>query len=149
MAAGLTITASGLDAFRTAFDQVVREQLNKEDLDQRLETDGSLIAADMTLLLAEHIREAGPWGHHFPEPMFDGVFRVLQQRIVGQRHLKIVLMEPLSGLAIDAIQFNTDLSVWPNESNKSVRAVYKLDVNEFRGQQSVQLMIEYLELVVE
>ncbi|WP_372738699.1 single-stranded-DNA-specific exonuclease RecJ [Neptunomonas sp.] len=149
MAAGLTITASGLEAFRTAFDQVVREQLNKEDLDQRLETDGSLLAADMTLLLAEHIREAGPWGHHFPEPMFDGVFRVLQQRIVGQRHLKIVLMEPLSGLAIDAIQFNTDLSIWPNEAINSVRAVYKLDINEFRGQQTVQLMIEYLELIVE
>lgn len=149
MAAGLTIAAAGLDAFRIAFDQVVREQLKKEDLDQRLETDGSLLAADMTLLLAEHIREAGPWGHHFPEPMFDGVFRVLQQRIVGQRHLKIVLMEPLSGLAIDAIQFNTDLSVWPNEANNRVRAVYKLDVNEFRGQQSVQLMIEYLELVPE
>ena len=149
MAAGLTIPASGLEAFRTAFDQVVREQLTKEDLEQRLETDGSLLAADMTLVLAEHIREAGPWGHHFPEPMFDGVFRVLQQRIVGQRHLKIVLMEPLTGLAIDAIQFNTDLSVWPNAAINSVRAVYKLDINEFRGQQSVQLMIEYLELIVE
>ena len=149
MAAGLTLTASGLEAFRAAFDQVVREQLKKEDLDQRLETDGSLLATDMTLVLAEHIREAGPWGHHFPEPMFDGVFRVLQQRIVGQRHLKVVLMEPQSGLAIDGIQFNADLSMWPNEGIKSVRAVYKLDVNEFRGQQSVQLMIEYMECVVE
>lgn len=149
MAAGLTLTASGLEAFRAAFDQVVREQLKKEDLDQRLETDGSLLAADMTLVLAEHIREAGPWGHHFPEPMFDGVFRVLQQRIVGQRHLKLVLMEPQSGLAIDGIQFNADLSIWPNEGIKSVRAVYKLDVNEFRGQQSVQLMIEYMECLVE
>ncbi len=149
MAAGLTLTASGLEAFRAAFDQVVREQLKKEDLDQRLETDGSLLAADMTLVLAEYIREAGPWGHHFPEPMFDGVFRVLQQRIVGQRHLKLVLMEPQSGLAIDGIQFNADLSIWPNEGIKSVRAVYKLDVNEFRGQQSVQLMIEYMECLVE
>ncbi|SIS45089.1 single-stranded-DNA-specific exonuclease RecJ [Neptunomonas antarctica] len=149
MAAGLTLAANGLEDFRQAFDDVVREHLNKEDLDQHLETDGPLQSTEMTLALAENIREAGPWGHQFPEPLFDGVFRVLQQRIVGQRHLKIVLMEPLSGLAIDAIQFNTDLAVWPSESINSVRAVYKLDVNEFRGQQSVQLMIEYLEPVTD
>ncbi len=149
MAAGLTISGTGLERFREAFDEVVREQLSKEDLEQRLETDGALQAADMTLALAENIREAGPWGHQFPEPLFDGVFRVLQQRIVGQRHLKIVLMELSSGLALDGIQFNTDLAVWPDDNINSVRAVYKLDVNEFRGQQSVQLMIEYLEPVVE
>jgi single-stranded-DNA-specific exonuclease len=149
MAAGLTIAASDLERFREVFDEVAREQLSKEDLEQRLDTDGVLEATDMTLALAESIREAGPWGHQFPEPLFDGVFRVLQQRIVGQRHLKIVLMELSSGLALDGIQFNTDLAVWPDDSINSVRAVYKLDVNEFRGQQSVQLMIEYLEPVVE
>ncbi|QEQ95648.1 single-stranded-DNA-specific exonuclease RecJ [Neptunomonas concharum] len=145
MAAGLTLAADHFDLFCEAFDQVVRQQLSAEDLDQRLETDGSLLPEELSISLAEHIREAGPWGHHFPEPLFDGDFRILQQRLVGKKHLKLVLMDPASGMHLDAIQFNTDLSSWPNEACKSVRVVYKLDVNEFRGQRTVQLLIEYIE----
>jgi single-stranded-DNA-specific exonuclease len=145
MAAGLTLDVDKLEIFRQQFDQVARESLREEDLNQRLETDGALSASDLTLTLAEKLREAGPWGHHFPEPLFDGTFSILQQRVVGLRHLKLVLMEPTSGQAIDAIHFNADMSAWPNEAAQQVRCVYKLDVNEFRGQKTVQLLVEYLE----
>ncbi|PIE20766.1 MAG: single-stranded-DNA-specific exonuclease RecJ [Neptuniibacter caesariensis] len=145
MAAGLTIAAEDLTLFKQAFDEEVRRQLSTEDLEQQVLTDGVLQASDMTLELAELIRDAGPWGHQFPEPLFEGVFSLLQQRLVGQRHLKMVLMEPNSGLAIDAIQFNADLDLWPDEAITKVRAVYKLDVNEFRGQRNVQMLVEHLQ----
>lgn len=145
MAAGLTLYPGTLDRFKLAFDKAVREQLTADDLDQCIETDGELTASEMCLELAEGLREAGPWGHHFPEPLFDGCFSVLQQRIVGHRHLKLVLMDPSTGSSVDAIHFNADMECWPDQAIVSVRAVYKLDVNEFRGQRSVQLMVDYLE----
>jgi len=145
MAAGLTLNSGALDQFKVAFDQAVREQLSADDLDQRIETDGELSASEMSLELAERLREAGPWGHHFPETLSDGQYSVLQQRIVGQRHLKLVLMDAKTGISVDAIHFNADMDCWPDQAIVSVRAVYKLDVNEFRGQRNVQLMVDYIE----
>lgn len=144
MAAGLSLSADRLEAFRDAFDQEVRRQLDESALTQRVLTDGALSADQMTLELAALIREAGPWGHQFPEPRFDGRFRLLQQRIVGQRHLKLVLMEPTSGMALDGIAFNVDTRRWPDESVTEIELVYRLDINEFRGQRNLQLMIEQL-----
>ena len=149
MAAGLTLAADGLTRFSECFDAEVRAQLSASDLDQCIETDGELAAADMTLELARTLREAGPWGHHFPEPLFDGCFQVLQQRVVGVRHLKLMLMEVSSGISLDAIWFNADLANWPGDAAQRVRVVYKLDINTFRGQSSVQLLIEYLECVTD
>lgn len=147
MAAGLSLQADKLEAFRQAFDRVVRQTLSDKDLEQRIETDGVLRGDEMTLAFAEQLRDAGPWGHQFPEPLFDGEFRLVQQRVVGQKHLKMVLMERDTGYTVDAIHFNADMMLWPNESVQSVRAVYKLDVNEFRGQRTVQLLIDHLEAV--
>ncbi|EAR62953.1 single-stranded-DNA-specific exonuclease RecJ [Neptuniibacter caesariensis] len=144
MAAGLTIRVSDLELFQSAFDEEVKRQLSEQDLEQQVLTDGLLTSEEMTLELAEMLRDAGPWGHQFPEPLFEGQFSLLQQRVVGQRHLKMVLMEPSSGLAIDAIQFNADMGLWPDESRTQVRVVYKLDVNEFRGQRNVQMLVEHL-----
>ncbi|WP_415885955.1 single-stranded-DNA-specific exonuclease RecJ [Neptuniibacter sp. QD37_6] len=144
MAAGLTIKATDLELFQNAFDEEVRRQLSESDLQQEVLTDGELTAADMTIELAELLRDAGPWGHQFPEPLFDGQFTLIQQRVVGQRHLKMVLMEPISGLAVDAIQFNADMEVWPDQDITQVRAVYRLDVNEFRGKRSVQMLVDHL-----
>lgn len=147
MAAGLTLAAERLDDFRQAFDLEVRRQLDEDALTQRVVTDGALSAEQFSMELAEQIREAGPWGHQFPEPRFDGRFRLLQQRIVGQRHLKLVLMEPASGMALDAIAFNIDTRQWPDQSVTEVDVVYRLDINEFRGQRNLQLMIEQLQPV--
>lgn len=144
MAAGLTIKATDLELFQNAFDAEVRRQLSESDLQQEVLTDGELTADDMTIELAELLRDAGPWGHQFPEPLFDGQFTLIQQRVVGQRHLKMVLMEPISGLAVDAIQFNADMEIWPDQDITQVRAVYRLDVNEFRGKRSVQMLVDHL-----
>ena len=144
MAAGLTIAKADLDRFEVAFAAEVTRQTRKEDLDRVIETDGELAPNQFTMELAQMIQEAGPWGHQFPEPSFHGEFRLLQQRIVGQKHLKMVLQEPTTGLALDAIAFNVESDVWPNASINRVRAVYRLDINEFRGQRSLQLMVEWL-----
>jgi single-stranded-DNA-specific exonuclease len=145
MAAGLTIAEDHLDAFRDAFDAEVRRQLDAEDLTQRILTDGELPESAFSLELAEALRNAGPWGHHFPEPLFEGRFHLLQQRIVGRRHLKLVVMPEGGTLALDAIAFNVDTLRWPDESVQTLRLVYRLDVNEFRGQRTLQLMVDQLQ----
>ncbi len=144
MAAGLTIAKADLERFEVAFAAEVARQTRKEDLDRVIETDGELAPKQFTMELAQMIQEAGPWGHQFPEPSFHGEFRLLQQRIVGQKHLKMVLQEPTTGLALNAIAFNVDTNVWPDASINRVRTVYRLDINEFRGQRSLQLMVEWL-----
>jgi single-stranded-DNA-specific exonuclease len=144
MAAGMTLKATDYQQFSEAFDREVRRQLSEADLQETVLTDGSLLAAEISIEMAEMLREAGPWGHQFPEPLFDGEFALLQQRLVGQKHLKMVLMDPASGLAVDAIKFNADLELWPNDSVARVRVVYRLDINEFRGQRSVQLIVDQL-----
>lgn len=144
MAAGMTIAADDLPAFREAFDTEVRRQLDAADLTQRILTDGELAEAEFSMTLAEELRNAGPWGHQFPEPLFEGRFHLLQQRIVGQRHLKMVVMPEGGTLALDAIAFNVDTLVWPDESLQRVRLVYRLDVNEFRGQRTLQLMVDWI-----
>lgn len=144
MAAGLTIAEQDLELFKQAFAAEVGNQISEADLQQEVLTDGSLSAADMNLELADLLRDSGPWGHQFPEPLFEGEFALLQQRVVGQRHLKMVLMEAESGLALDAIAFNADMDTWPDESITRVRVLYRLDVNEFRGKKSVQLLVQHL-----
>jgi single-stranded-DNA-specific exonuclease len=148
MAAGLSLAREQFPAFEAAFDAVVREQLSADDLTAVLWSDGPLAAEQFTLELAQSLREGGPWGQHFPEPLFDGEFLLVQQRIVGERHLKMVLADPQQPARIlDAIAFHVDTRRWPNAGLEKVRVAYRLDINEWRGQQSVQLLVEYLEPV--
>ena len=149
MAAGMSLEHQHFAAFAQAFDEEVRRQLSDEDLTALLVSDGELAAEDFTIAIAAQLREAGPWGQHFPEPLFDGEFYLIQQRLVGEKHLKMVLSLDAAGTQlIDAIAFNVDLLVWPNPAATRARLAYRLDVNEFRGKQSVQLMVEYLEACV-
>ncbi|MGK0442918.1 MAG: single-stranded-DNA-specific exonuclease [Pseudohongiellaceae bacterium] len=142
MAAGMTLLKANYPAFVQAFDGEVRRQLTEDDLQAVLLTDGSLSSSDFNLKLAHHIREAAPWGQHFPEPLFEGQFYLQQQRLVGEKHLKLVLStEEKGGVMIDGIAFNVDTKLWPNAQANSVNVVYKLDVNEFRGNESVQFMV--------
>jgi single-stranded-DNA-specific exonuclease len=146
MAAGMTLLKADFEAFRAAFDQEVRRQLTEDDLQAVLYSDGQLQSEDFNLLLAQQLRDGGPWGQHFPEPVFDGVFYVQQQRVVGEKHLKMVLsVDAKSQQLIDAIAFNVDIEQWPDTTAEQVRLVYKLDINEFRGGQTVQLLVDYLE----
>jgi single-stranded-DNA-specific exonuclease len=145
MAAGMSIKESHYEAFCLAFDVIISEWVTAEQLEAKLLTDGPLDPEDFSLSFAEQVRLSGPWGQSFPEPCFDGVFDLLQQRIVGEKHLKLMVREPNSGLLLDAISFFVDLDKWPNMNVEKVRLVYKLDVNEFRGQRNLQLMVDYLE----
>ncbi|MAE20863.1 MAG: single-stranded-DNA-specific exonuclease RecJ [Pseudomonas sp.] len=145
MAAGLSLDAARFDEFQQRFDQVCRTLLSEDDLQQTIVTDGELAPAEVTLDLAEQLRLGGPWGQAFPEPCFRGEFRIVQQRIVGERHLKLVLQRLDSGQALDAIWFGIDTNVWPDPARERVHCAYQLDVNEFRGQRSLQLRILHME----
>ena len=144
MAAGLSLPQANFGAFAAAFDAEVRRQLCEDDLTGRLLTDGQLSVEEFHLELARALRNAGPWGQHFPEPMFHGVFQLMQQRIVGERHLKLVLKSECGSLTLDGIAFNVDREIWPNPTVRWAELAYKLDVNEYRGQESVQLMVAHI-----
>ncbi|MCL6742451.1 single-stranded-DNA-specific exonuclease RecJ [Kosakonia sp. R1.Fl] len=144
MAAGLTLEEHRFEEFRQRFGELVTEWLDPALLQGEIVSDGPLSAQEMTLEVAEMLREAGPWGQMFPEPLFDGEFRLLQQRLVGERHLKVMLEPVGGGPLLDGIAFNVDTSCWPDNGVRQVNIAYKLDVNEFRGNRSVQLIIENL-----
>ena len=138
MAAGMTLREQDLPAFSRAFDAQARKRLAAEDLCGEILSDGGLAAEDLNLELAQELRDAGPWGQGFPEPMFDGRFRVLHQRLVGERHLKLRLAAPRGERVIDAIAFNQGGSDLDDE----IHVAYRLDVNEYRDRISPQLIIE-------
>lgn len=144
MAAGMTLAAADFERFCQAFDQAVRDTLRAEDLEPAITTDGPLSPDELHLETAALLKRAGPWGQHFPEPVFDGEFRVISQRIVGESHLKLVLQTMAGGLVVDGIAFNTGPEV-PDYTRTGARIVYKPDANTFRGRTSLQLMIDYLE----
>ncbi len=144
MAAGMTLLRDDLDAFSDAFDRAVRDTLRAEDLEAAITTDGPLSSDELHLDTATLLKRAGPWGQHFPEPLFDGNFRVVSQRIVGENHLKMVLQPEDGGGIIDGIAFNTGPEV-PDYTLTGARVVYKPDANTFRGRTNLQLLIDYLE----
>lgn len=145
MAAGLTLEEKNLTWFVEAFQAHVEKVLNPEDLNAKIITDGNLISDQISMYTAENLREAGPWGQQFPEPCFEGIFLINQQRVVGENHLKLVLSHPSAPkLSIDAIYFNMDVEQWPNNKIQQARCVYRLDINEFRGQQKLQLLVQYM-----
>ena len=145
MAAGLSIPESRFDDFRQIFNQTVSKLLAEDQLQGTIWTDGELHANLLNLTTAETLRQGGPWGQAFPEPMFDGEFKILQQRLVGEKHLKMMVEPKLGGPLLDAIAFNVDTRYYPDLSVKTARFVYKLDINEFRGNRDVQLLVDYIE----
>lgn len=147
MAAGLSIRAELFEQFQTAFNTVVTEWLGNDTLQGTVWTDGELDPKQMTVQTAELLRSAGPWGQAFPEPVFDGTFKILQQRLVGERHLKMLLEPQQGGQLLDAIAFNIDTRYYPDQSIRIAKLVYKLDINEFRGNRDIQLLVDYIEPV--
>ena len=143
MAAGLSIEMAKLEEFKKRFTQLAQEHLAGKPLAGELISDGELPAQALTLEFSQLLKDAGPWGQGFPEPLFDGQFELVEQRIVGHKHLKMMLRMP-SGKLVDAIAFNVDTQVWPNEQCKHVELAYKLDINEFRGRTSLQFLVEGL-----
>lgn len=148
MAAGMSLSRDNFSAFANAFDEEVRRQLSEENLSAVVMSDGELNAQDINLSLAQQLREAGPWGQHFPEPIFDGEFFLIQQKLLGEKHLKMTLsVDANKQQLVDAIAFNIDTRLWPNAQANKVRLAYRLDVNEFRGNKNVQLLVECIEVM--
>ena len=142
MAAGLSLPLAQLDAFSNEFDRFVRMQVDEEQLRGQILSDGGLSESELTLRQAMLLREAGPWGQAFPEPLFDDRFLVVSQRTVGDNHLKLVVSpERNPGMRLDAIAFNQadrhDLV-----EGQLVHAAYRLDINDYRGMQRLQLIVQ-------
>ncbi len=146
MAAGMSIREENFDEFAAVFNELVTQQLNESDLTEVLLTDGELKAIDLNIELAELLRSSGPWGQGFPEPVFEGTFQVVSSRIVGGKHVKMVLGVE-GGKVIDAIAFNQQ-DARSSDSDR-IRVLYRLDVNEFRGVSSAQLIISHMQNVNE
>lgn len=144
MAAGLSIAEENFTHFRGIFAKLATEWLDDEARKGVIWSDGALSIAEFSLDTAELLREAGPWGQGFPEPLFDGEFKVLQQRLVGTKHLKLLLEPQDGGPLLDGIAFNIDPLIWPDHSIQRVNLAYKLDINQFRGQRTLQLLIEHI-----
>jgi single-stranded-DNA-specific exonuclease len=146
MAAGLSLKMHDYPPFALAFDEMVGKRLASVDLEQKILSDGELTEQEMTLEIADLLQNAATWGQEFPEPLFDGVFDVIQSRIVGQRHLKLVLRKPSGDLVIDAIAFFVDKPEhWLGL--RQIKVAYRLDINEFRGNRTVQFIVQYFEKI--
>ncbi|WP_367110985.1 single-stranded-DNA-specific exonuclease RecJ [uncultured Psychrobacter sp.] len=145
MAAGLTLKRRHFDDFVTAFDKVMAKLDNEVFAEQKF-TDGPLQAQDFSLAFAEHLANASIWGHGFAPPMFDGIFEVLSFKVLKDKHLKLSLRYPEVQYPIDAIYFNFDSSAWDYRAEQ-VHLLFELDINEWNGKHSLQLMVRDLAVV--
>ena len=139
MAAGLSLPLARFAEFAALFDAEARKGLSKGDLEQQVVSDGEL-GGKFNLATARKIAEAAPWGQGFPEPVFDGEFEIIDQRILGSRHLKLRLLK--DDELIDAIAFNHNRLI----EERTKRMAYRIDINEYRGLEKVQLIIEAVDL---
>ncbi|HHE8712149.1 TPA: single-stranded-DNA-specific exonuclease RecJ [Haemophilus influenzae] len=151
MAAGLSIREEYFADFQYLFNQTIADWLDEEHLQGIIWTDGELNSNEFNLETAELIKSVGTWGQGFPEPCFDGEFKILDQRAIGQNknHLKMLLEPKQGGVLLDAIAFNINTRLYPDLSIKQARLAYKLDINEFRGNRSLQLLVDYIEPIDE
>nr|WP_229659193.1 single-stranded-DNA-specific exonuclease RecJ [Luteimonas terricola] len=142
MAAGLTLDAARLQEFEAAFQAHAAATLDASTLQATIDSDGALAPAEFDRAHAEALRDGGPWGQGFPEPVFDGMFEVVNWRIVGERHLKLTLRLDGRRETLAAIHFGG----W-REQPPPVRLhiAYRLAPDDYRGGGAVQLVVEYAE----
>ena len=140
MAAGLSIIPENFKIFKEAFSKAITKHLEGKKPIIELLTDGKLEASEITLKNAELLRQASPWGQGFEEPIFYGDFELLEQKIVGEKHLKCTLKLIDNSSIFEGIAFFQE-----KLKSKKARVAYKLNVNSFRGNESLQLMIESIE----
>ncbi|HEX5794038.1 MAG TPA: single-stranded-DNA-specific exonuclease RecJ [Rheinheimera sp.] len=143
MAAGLTISAERLDTFKLALGLTAKKHLTPEQLTAVIYTDGELPADCFDIGFAQLLQQAGPWGQAFPEPVFDGDFVLISQKMLADRHLKMMLQTP-DGKLVDAIWFNADNKAWPNVNVQKVQLAYQLEINEYRDKQNLQLIVRHM-----
>ena len=142
MAAGLSLKAADYPRFAGAFDEVAREMIEPERLQAVLQTDGELPSGAFTLELARQLRDAGPWGQAFPEPLFDNVFECASWKVMGETHLRLQLRDPRDGALQEAVMFNAYHGQPPPAR---MRAVYELGINDWQGRESARLLLRHME----
>ncbi|MDA7967377.1 MAG: single-stranded-DNA-specific exonuclease RecJ [Gammaproteobacteria bacterium] len=145
MAAGLTIAPENFDAFARHFHELAAAHFAEHAPCDEILTDGPLAEEDFTLDNAELMRSASPWGQHFPPPLFDGHFRVTAQRVVGEHHLKMQLTLPDGARALEAIAFGQAEPGREAAKQGTVQAAYELQVNEYRGARTLQLLVKHMQ----
>ncbi len=141
MAAGLSIGAESFDTFQKAYVYTMSKYLSLSECEGEILSDGGLTEEDLTLELVLLLQQAGPWGQQFPEPVFDNIFEVLDQRIVGQHHLKLTLQFNEGKRPIEGILFNVDTKVWPNHRLRYIHAAYKINSNTYKGRTKLELQV--------
>ena len=140
MAAGLTLDAARLDAFQAAFQAHAAATLDAAALQATLDSDGALAPHEVDRFHAEALRDGGPWGQGFPEPLFDGGFDVLDWKVVGERHLRLTLRHPDRREPLAAIQFGG----WQGQPpSPQAHLAYRLAPDDYRGGQAIQLVVEH------
>jgi single-stranded-DNA-specific exonuclease len=145
MAAGLSIDESNLDDFARAFDAEVARWRDPSIPSNRVETDGELSSDEIALETAQALRDGGPWGQAFPEPCFDGRFAIKNARVVGDKHLKLWVTSGNGERSFDAIAFNfKGADENPRLPAGDVQLVYRLDINEYKGERRLQLLVDHV-----
>jgi single-stranded-DNA-specific exonuclease len=146
MAAGLSLPQDNLHVFRIAFAAEIAARADQELLTGVIHSDGALTAAELSLDTARVLRGAGPWGQGFPEPVFDGDFHVVDSRIVGDKHLKMQLKaadaDPIEAIAFGYIGGTAEDPLL--RSGARIQLAYRLEINDYRGSERVQLNCQYL-----
>ena len=142
MAAGLTLKKKHFSAFAEAFEKLMHSY-DPSLFEEEQYTDGELLAEDFSLQFVESLTQSHIWGHGFVPPQFDGIFEVLDNRILKDKHLKLSLKYPGVLYPIEAIWFNYDSAKWDYRA-KEVHLLYELNINEWNGNQNIQLMVKDL-----
>ncbi len=141
MAAGLTLRRENLEVFSEMFTKEVEKHLTLEDLHGTFYTDGELPEEYFHLNTAELLQTSGPWGTGFSEPAFIGEFALTSQALVGKKHLRLTLRHPSIAQEMKAIYFNINAAMWPNPHRTKATVIYRLGVNEYNNQKTLQLII--------
>ncbi|WP_395480058.1 single-stranded-DNA-specific exonuclease RecJ [Candidatus Curculioniphilus buchneri] len=144
MAVGLTLEQKKFNLFQKHFSELVNDHSNSTQFEEVIWSDGELTDKDLTLNTAELLRNAGPWGQSFPNPLFDGYFQIVNHKIIKKQHLKLILKPLIGGPILDGIAFNIDPSCLPINEFHIVQLAYQLNVITFRGQRSLQLLIQHI-----
>ena len=140
MAAGLSLAQANLAAFEIAFRDVATRWLDDSLLQAEWLSDGELLPEEFDRAHAEALRDGGPWGQGFPEPLFDGEFEVIDWRVVGAKHLKFSLRLPGRAQPLGAIQFGG----WREQARpRRVHAVFQLDTDDYQDRRGIQLLVRH------
>lgn len=142
MAAGMSIYRKDFESFSNAFNEAVEQRVDRSCLYNVVLSDGELQEKDLSLEFAEKLRQAGPWGQGFPEPLFDGEFEVMQRRVIGECHLKFLVRIPGGRKPVEALAFFVSDINWL-AGVKKIHMVYSLDINDYNGVRSVQFVIKH------